>query len=148
MHLNAKPPVFVPVEYRREMEKLSKAALMDIAWDYAVRSVGEDQGQEVDHPEQQEGRQEARREWHHGTHPRRSGCALHRQEVSSPEVSSDTGQHPNQRCATGTGPPECLTDRGQGGFVHHRLPRMLSRGPHGQQVSCRRERCGEGFTER
>lgn len=37
MHLNAKPPVFIPDEYQAEIEKLSKAALMDMVWDYATR---------------------------------------------------------------------------------------------------------------
>ncbi len=40
MHLNAKPPLFVPREYWGSIEKLSKAALMDIVWDYATRTVG------------------------------------------------------------------------------------------------------------
>lgn len=35
MHLNAKRPVFVPQEHWAEIEKLSKAALMDMVWDYA-----------------------------------------------------------------------------------------------------------------
>lgn len=30
-----KPPLFVPDEYRAEIAKLSKAALMDLAWDLA-----------------------------------------------------------------------------------------------------------------
>lgn len=42
MHMNAKPPMFVPKEYRTKIEKLSKAALMDIVWDYATRTVGKD----------------------------------------------------------------------------------------------------------
>jgi hypothetical protein len=29
--------MFVPKEYRQEVEQLSKAALMDIAWDYAAQ---------------------------------------------------------------------------------------------------------------
>lgn len=37
MHLNAKPPVFIPDEYQAEIEKLSKAALMDMVWDYATQ---------------------------------------------------------------------------------------------------------------
>jgi hypothetical protein len=37
MHMNAKRPVLVPKEYWAEIEKLSKAALMDIVWDYAQR---------------------------------------------------------------------------------------------------------------
>jgi len=31
-----KPPVLVPPEYRDELAKLSKAALMDMVWDYAM----------------------------------------------------------------------------------------------------------------
>lgn len=41
MHLKAQPPVFVPYEHRAEIEKLSKAALMDMVWDYAMQSAGE-----------------------------------------------------------------------------------------------------------
>ena len=37
MHLNAKLPMFVPTRFQDEIEKLSKAALMDLAWDYATR---------------------------------------------------------------------------------------------------------------
>lgn len=37
MNLKNQPPIFVPREYRAEIERLSKAALMDIAWDYATR---------------------------------------------------------------------------------------------------------------
>jgi hypothetical protein len=36
MNLKNKPPIFVPDEYRAEIEKLSKAALMDLAWDFAL----------------------------------------------------------------------------------------------------------------
>lgn len=36
MNLKNQPPVFVPDEVRGEIEKLSKAALMDMVWDYAV----------------------------------------------------------------------------------------------------------------
>lgn len=35
MHINARPPVFVPYEFQAEFEKLSKATLMDMVWDYA-----------------------------------------------------------------------------------------------------------------
>lgn len=35
MHLKAKRPIFVPERFQREIEQLSKASLMDIAWDYA-----------------------------------------------------------------------------------------------------------------
>ena len=44
MHLNAKPPVFVPACHRIEIEKLSKAALMDMVWDYALQIAGVDGG--------------------------------------------------------------------------------------------------------
>ncbi len=40
MHLNAKRPVFVPYEFQTEIEKLSKAALMDMVWDYASQCSG------------------------------------------------------------------------------------------------------------
>lgn len=35
MHLKNKPPIFVPTMFQDEIEKLSKAALMDMVWDYA-----------------------------------------------------------------------------------------------------------------
>jgi hypothetical protein len=35
VNLNNKPPVFVPQEHWAELERLSKAALMDMVWDYA-----------------------------------------------------------------------------------------------------------------
>ena len=35
MNLKNKPPIFVPAQYRAEVEQLSKAALMDMVWDYA-----------------------------------------------------------------------------------------------------------------
>ncbi len=41
MHLNAKLPVLMPPDYWKEFEKLSKAALLDLAWDYATRCAGE-----------------------------------------------------------------------------------------------------------
>ncbi len=37
MHIKAQRPVFVPAQYRTEIELLSKAALMDMVWDYAQR---------------------------------------------------------------------------------------------------------------
>ncbi len=37
MHLNAKRPVFVPPPYWDEFDKLSKAALMDMVWDFATQ---------------------------------------------------------------------------------------------------------------
>lgn len=39
MHALAKPPVLVPVEYREEIERLSKAALMDMVWSLAGQTV-------------------------------------------------------------------------------------------------------------
>lgn len=41
MHRKAQPPAFVPHEHRAEIEKLSKAALMDMVWDYAMQLAGE-----------------------------------------------------------------------------------------------------------
>jgi hypothetical protein len=40
MNLKNQPPAFVPVEYVRELDKLSKAALMDLVWDFATRCHG------------------------------------------------------------------------------------------------------------
>ena len=37
MNLKNQPPVFVPAQYRAEIEQLSKAALMDMVWDYATQ---------------------------------------------------------------------------------------------------------------
>ncbi len=37
-------PAYVPKPYRAQLQRLSKASLMEIAWDFAVRTVGEDQG--------------------------------------------------------------------------------------------------------
>lgn len=37
MHLNARPPVLVPSTHWQEIEKLSKAALMDMVWSFAGR---------------------------------------------------------------------------------------------------------------
>lgn len=39
MNLKNQRPVFVPERFVRELDKLSKAALMDIAWDYAARDA-------------------------------------------------------------------------------------------------------------
>jgi hypothetical protein len=36
MHPKNKPPIFVPGEYQAEMDRLSKAALMDIVWTLAA----------------------------------------------------------------------------------------------------------------
>jgi len=35
MNLKNQPPIFVPPEHVTELEKISKAALMDMVWDYA-----------------------------------------------------------------------------------------------------------------
>ena len=35
MNLKNQPPIFVPDQFRAEIEGLSKAALMDIAWNFA-----------------------------------------------------------------------------------------------------------------
>jgi len=40
MHLKNQSPVFVPFEFQSEIEGLSKAALMDIAWDFALEQSG------------------------------------------------------------------------------------------------------------
>ena len=39
-----RPAYYVPSAFRAQLEKLSKADLMEIAWDYAVRTAGEDAG--------------------------------------------------------------------------------------------------------
>lgn len=41
MNLKNQQPVFVPYEFRAEMEKQSKAALMDMVWDFAFQMAGE-----------------------------------------------------------------------------------------------------------
>jgi hypothetical protein len=40
VNINNKPPVFVPAEFRDEIERMSKAALMDMVWDYATQASG------------------------------------------------------------------------------------------------------------
>jgi hypothetical protein len=40
MNLKNQPPVFVPAEHRAELEQMSKAALMDLVWDFAITSIG------------------------------------------------------------------------------------------------------------
>ncbi len=42
MKLGNKGPIFVPKQFFSEFDKLSKAALMDIAWDYAARCRGKE----------------------------------------------------------------------------------------------------------
>lgn len=44
MHLKNKPPIFVPQKHHAEIEKLSKAFLMDMIWDYAAQIAGVDGG--------------------------------------------------------------------------------------------------------
>lgn len=41
MNLKNQRPVFVPLEFQAEIEKLSKAALMDVVWDFAFQ-IGEE----------------------------------------------------------------------------------------------------------
>lgn len=41
MHVNSQKPVLIPFEFRSEIERLSKAALMDMVWDYAFQ-IGEE----------------------------------------------------------------------------------------------------------
>ena len=41
MNLKHQPPVFVPFEFRAEIESMSKAALMDMVWDFAFERAGE-----------------------------------------------------------------------------------------------------------
>jgi hypothetical protein len=40
MNLKNRRPVYVPGEHIAELEKLSKAALMDMVWDYAMQFAG------------------------------------------------------------------------------------------------------------
>lgn len=40
MNLKNRPPIFVPRAFRDEIEKLSKAALMDLVWDFATTAAG------------------------------------------------------------------------------------------------------------
>jgi hypothetical protein len=40
MNLKNQPPVYVPDEHRAEIEKLSKAALMDMVWDFSLQFAG------------------------------------------------------------------------------------------------------------
>lgn len=41
MRRNAIAPIFVPQQFQREVECCSKAALMDMLWDYITRNVGD-----------------------------------------------------------------------------------------------------------
>lgn len=50
MNLKNQGPAFVPDEYQAEFEKLSKAALMDMVWDYAAQiGVADARSNEGDH---------------------------------------------------------------------------------------------------
>jgi hypothetical protein len=40
MNLKNQPPVYVPDEHRAEIERLSKAALMDMVWDFSLQFAG------------------------------------------------------------------------------------------------------------
>lgn len=42
MNLKNQPPIFVPQQYRGEIEKFSKAMLMDMVWDFARRDMIDD----------------------------------------------------------------------------------------------------------
>ena len=42
MHLRNQGPIFVPDAHAPELEKLSKAALMDMVWDMATQLTGGD----------------------------------------------------------------------------------------------------------
>jgi hypothetical protein len=48
MHLKNQRPIFVPQVYWTEIERLSKAAMMDMVWDLAQRCAGVGN----DHPRQ------------------------------------------------------------------------------------------------
>jgi hypothetical protein len=43
VNLKNKRPVFVPEQFQSEIEKNSKAALMDMVWDLATRAAGADE---------------------------------------------------------------------------------------------------------
>ena len=43
MHIKAQPPVLIPTNFVREIEQLSKAALMDMTFDYATRCAGSEE---------------------------------------------------------------------------------------------------------
>lgn len=43
MNLKNQRPVLVPVTYWSDMEKLSKAALMDMVWSFATRCSGQEE---------------------------------------------------------------------------------------------------------
>ncbi len=39
--LGKRPATYIPTAYRAQLDRLSKADLMEIAWDFAMRTVGE-----------------------------------------------------------------------------------------------------------
>jgi hypothetical protein len=47
MNLKNRKPIFVPFEFQYEIEQLSKAALMDMVWDYALRNSNEQRPDEA-----------------------------------------------------------------------------------------------------
>ena len=48
MNLKNQGPIFVPDQHRAEIEKLSKAALMDMVWDFAKQCTpADDDGNEA-----------------------------------------------------------------------------------------------------
>ena len=47
MNLKNQPPVLVPAEFCDEIEKLSKAALMDLAWSFSIRCAGNENAADV-----------------------------------------------------------------------------------------------------
>ena len=47
MNIKNRGPVFVPSGYSSEIEKMSKAALMDLAWDFAQRCAGSDDSAQI-----------------------------------------------------------------------------------------------------
>jgi hypothetical protein len=47
MNLKNKRPVFVTLEFYDEIERLSKAALMDMVWDYAQQIAGTEGAAEI-----------------------------------------------------------------------------------------------------
>lgn len=46
MNLKNQPPIFVPEQFCKEIEALSKAALMDMVWDLATRCARPGIGQD------------------------------------------------------------------------------------------------------
>jgi hypothetical protein len=42
MNLKNQPPIFVPEQFQAEIERFSKAFLMDMVWDFARRGMVDD----------------------------------------------------------------------------------------------------------